>query len=135
MDPEWDKLGHGDVAPINDAVANALDAHLRRYPVIGDGRLFPDARGPSEPMNRARAANLLRKAERAAGLEKIRGLGWHGFRRAWATARTAMPLADVQRVGGWRDAVSLQRCYQGRTPRRRSRSRRWGRDGTQSAAK
>ena len=24
-----------------------------------------------------------------------------------------MPLADVQRVGGWRDAVSLQRCYQG----------------------
>ena len=40
-DPEWDKLGHGDVAPINDAVANALDAHLRRYPVIGDGWSFP----------------------------------------------------------------------------------------------
>tara|TARA_B100000470_G_scaffold144159_1_gene111802 strand:+ start:186 stop:347 length:162 start_codon:yes stop_codon:yes gene_type:complete len=43
-------------------------------------------------------------------------MGWHGFRRAWATRRKVLPVQDVMRAGGWRDVKALQTAYQSADP-------------------
>jgi integrase len=65
----------------------------------------------TRPMNKLLAGYYLKRAEKAAGLSAVKRLGWHGFRRAWATQRKALPLADVMRAGGWRDVKALQEAY------------------------
>jgi hypothetical protein len=39
-------------------------------------------------------------------------LGFHAYRRKWATERKHLPLKDVAKAGGWLDTRSLQLCYQ-----------------------
>ena len=39
-------------------------------------------------------------------------LGFHAYRRKWATERKHLPLKDVAEAGGWLDTRSLENCYQ-----------------------
>jgi hypothetical protein len=39
-------------------------------------------------------------------------LGFHSYRRKWATERKHLPLRDVAEAGGWLDTRSLEQCYQ-----------------------
>ena len=39
-------------------------------------------------------------------------LGFHAYRRKWATEREHLPLKDVAEAGGWLDTRSLEQCYQ-----------------------
>src|SRR5215216_5129199 len=39
-------------------------------------------------------------------------LGFHAYRRKWATERKHLPVKDVAEAGGWLDTRSLQECYQ-----------------------
>jgi hypothetical protein len=39
-------------------------------------------------------------------------LGFHAYRRKWATERKHLPLKDVAEAGGWLDTRSLELCYQ-----------------------
>ncbi len=39
-------------------------------------------------------------------------LGFHAYRRKWATERKHLPLKDVAEAGGWLDTRSLEQCYQ-----------------------
>ena len=39
-------------------------------------------------------------------------LGFHAYRRKWATERKHLPVKDVAEAGGWLDTRSLEQCYQ-----------------------
>ena len=39
-------------------------------------------------------------------------IGFHAYRRKWATERKHLPVKDVAEAGGWLDTRSLDRCYQ-----------------------
>ena len=39
-------------------------------------------------------------------------VGFHAYRRKWATERKHLPVKDVAEAGGWLDTRSLERCYQ-----------------------
>lgn len=109
--PEFDKKGYRDVSPIGEAMRDVLTAYIKRRRVIGDGWLFTMPTDAERPMNKLLAGYYLRRAETRAGVPHIPRLGWHGFRRAWATQRKHLPLADVMRAGGWRDLKALQEAY------------------------
>ena len=55
---------------------------------------------------------MARQAEQLAQLAHLPHRGWHTLRRAWATARKHLPLADAMAAGGWSDPTSLQTAYQ-----------------------
>lgn len=62
-------------------------------------------------MQYERVRRWLLEAEKLAKLPKQRGASFHAYRRAWATARKHLPLADVAAAGGWKGTEALQRCY------------------------
>ena len=47
-----------------------------------------------------------------AGLPKVVGTVWHGYRRLWARARKGLPDVDVAEAGGWSDLNCLKTAYQ-----------------------
>ncbi len=97
---------------VHPAVRDALAAHLRAHPTVGEAFLFRSPADPSRPVERHAATNWLRDAERLAELTHVKGLGFHGSRRRWATARKGLPLADVAEAGGWtKDSAALLTCY------------------------
>ena len=56
--------------------------------------------------------DLWLKAERAAGLERKEGRGWHSLRRKFATEMMHEPLKVLCKLGGSRDAETVLNCYQ-----------------------
>lgn len=98
---------------VHPAVRTALVALLRERPAVGEAFLFPAPADAAQPVDRHAATNWLIEAEQLAGLEHVKGLGFHGSRRRWATARKGLPLADVAEAGGWtKDSSALLTCYQ-----------------------
>ena len=53
-----------------------------------------------------------KRAEKLAGLELIRWLGWHSLRRRFATDLKQIPLRDLCDLGGWKDPDTVVKCYQ-----------------------
>ena len=53
-----------------------------------------------------------KRAEKLAGLEPIRWLGWHSLRRRFATDLKQIPLRDLCDLGGWKDPDTVVKCYQ-----------------------
>lgn len=101
------------LVPVHPAVRHALVAHLRERPAVGAALLFASPTDPTRPVDRHAATNWLLDAERLAGVEHVPGLGFHGLRRRWASARKGLPLADVAETGGWtKDSAALLTCYQ-----------------------
>jgi integrase-like protein len=109
---ETDKMGKAWSAPITAAVRAALERVLRERPGIGAAYLFPSPAHPDRPVPYDVARRWLLEAERLAELPKQRGSLWHAYRRAWATSRKHLPLADVAQAGGWESTETLARCYQ-----------------------
>ena len=58
----------------------------------------------------------VRRAERRAGLPKLRGSTAHAYRQLWASERKNLPDVDVAAAGGWKDTRSLQTSYQEADP-------------------
>lgn len=113
---EWDKQGFESIAPIGQALRREIDAYVRQNPAVGEAWLFPYHRRPGEPVPKYVADWWLGQAEKVAGLPHLERGGWHAFRRAWATARRALPIQDVMVAGGWRDVKALQTAYQQADP-------------------
>ena len=113
---EFDKCKYLDFAPLPEGARVPLEAYLRRHPSVGEAWLFPANRDPSRALNKLAAGYYLLRAEKLAGLPHQKRGGWHGFRRAWATRRKALPVQDVMRAGGWRDVKALQTAYQSADP-------------------
>ena len=113
---EHDKVEFEDVSPIAPTVVRELGGYLRRNPRVGDAWLFTMETDATRPPSKLLAGYYLIRAEKLAGLEHQPRGGWHAFRRAWATARKALPVQDVMAAGGWRDVKALQTAYQGADP-------------------
>ena len=109
---ESDKMGKGWSAPLSTSTRAALDRVLRERPGIGSAYLFPSPLHPGRPVPYDMARRWLLEAERLAAVPKQEGSLWHAYRRAWATARKHLPVADVAQAGGWESTETLQRCYQ-----------------------
>lgn len=108
---ETDKEGFLFITPIGAPARAALDEYQRRSPRLGDVALFP-APGRDGPISFERASTWLRRAERAAGMPKLRGGLWHAYRRLWASERKHLPDRVVAEAGGWRDTRALKTSYQ-----------------------
>ena len=113
---EADKEGVAWIVPIPELLRAELAAYIKARGFIGDALLFHAVRDVASPVSKETAFYWLRQAEQRAKLQHQHRGGWHALRRAWATARKAMPLQDVMAAGGWRDATSLQRAYQHSDP-------------------
>lgn len=113
---EHDKLGNEHVTPINKLAHEALKRISHERPGIGAAWVFPADTDPSQPVDRHLASRWFRKAEKRAGVEHVRGRGYHSFRRGWASARKHLPDVDVAAAGGWKDTASLKECYQHADP-------------------
>ncbi len=102
---------HEHVAPMTALVREALERARSERPAIAGAWLFPSPRDTTQPLDRYVLNRWLRKAEKLAALPHLKGGSWHPFRRGWATQRKHFPLADVAKLGGWRDEATLQKCY------------------------
>jgi hypothetical protein len=96
-------------------VREVLDGRARDAVMAGRradrGYVFPSPADPTKPMDRWYASRLLRRAERRARVPKLGSL-WHAYRRKWGTERKHLPVQDVARAGGWKDAHTLATIYQ-----------------------
>jgi hypothetical protein len=95
-----------------DTLREELQAFRVRMGGAFGGLLFPSVQDREVPLRRDVLSKWLLQAEGKAGLPKLDGSVWHCYRRAWATSRKALPVADVAAAGGWSDVGTLLRCYQ-----------------------
>jgi integrase len=109
---EFDKVDNDHTVPINAAAQEAIAALRSRAPGLGAAWLFPSPSDPTHPLDRHLVSRWLRRAEQLAGIEHVKGRGWHSFRRAWASARKHSSDVDVAVAGGWKDTATMKRCYQ-----------------------
>lgn len=113
---DTDKMGKEWDAPITRAVRDELATRLEIARLTGGGTpdalLFPAPGDASVAVTKDLAGKWLRRAERLAKLERVPGLGWHAYRRAWATVRKGLPDVDVAAAGGWSDTRALKTAYQ-----------------------
>lgn len=109
---ENDKIENDHVVPMSEVARDSLLNSFRQGPGVGAAWVFPSDTDPSRSVDRHLASRWLRRAEKLAGIEHVRGRGWHSFRRAWASARKHLPDVDVAAAGGWKDTATMKRCYQ-----------------------
>ena len=107
-----DKTGRETSVPIAEAVRRAIDRVLAERPGVGAAYLFPSPIDPQRPVRRELAADWLQRAEKLAGVPRLKGGQWHAYRRKWATERKHLPDVDVAAAGGWSELSSLKRAYQ-----------------------
>src|SRR5512146_2758414 len=117
---EYDKQGVERITPISDLVRAELDRYLADSARVGESWLFPADADPKEgeepqPLSRSTATNWIMKAERLAGVPKLRGGLWHAYRRLWATERKTLPDVDVAEAGGWTGTKAMKLSYQQHT--------------------
>jgi integrase len=74
--------------------------------------VLPSPKDSSKPCSRHLVKNWWYRAEEAAKLEHVKGLGWHGLRRKFATELKEIPLKDLCRLGGWKSPDTILKCYQ-----------------------
>ena len=113
---ESDKQGYDTLAPLSERARMELDAYMVKSPRLGDAWLFPSPRKDAGPSRSDVASKWLLRAEKLAGLPKLRGGIWHPYRRLWASERKNLPDADVAAAGGWRDTRALRLSYQHADP-------------------
>ncbi|MCC7131798.1 MAG: tyrosine-type recombinase/integrase [Gemmatimonadales bacterium] len=109
---ENDKEGIAMWVPMSGQVAEAGKRAIAIANAEGVGYLFTTSRRPNQPWSRFYARDLLEKTEKRAKLEPLEGGDFHPYRRAWATARKHLPVADVAAAGGWKSPMTVLRHYQ-----------------------
>jgi integrase len=109
---ESEKSGYAHSTPMSQAAWVILEEARQLKPGIGDAPVLPAVRDPSQPALPYYMRDLWLKAERAAGLERKKGRGWHSLRRKFATELMNEPLKVLCKLGGWRDAETVLNCYQ-----------------------
>jgi len=104
---ELDKKRRTWVVPLPRVAEQALLKHRMNVQAIGSALLFPMRKDSSRAVTRHLAADWLKRAYKAAGVERPKQGLWHPFRRKWATDRKDLPLKDVAAAGGWRDVATM----------------------------
>jgi integrase len=98
---EFDKRGRERKVPLPATLVAEIRSLQTRLGAIGQSWLFPTKSG-DETWPRELFDQLVRRAEREAELEHLKGGLWHPFRRKWATERKHLPIPDVKAAGGWK---------------------------------
>ena len=101
---EYHKMRVSRVTPIGRQLREEIDRYLNVWDA--------EARANEKRTTRHMANAMLRRAEALAGLPKVRGAGWHAFRRGWATSRKDLPDVDVAEAGGWKGTKAMKLSYQ-----------------------
>jgi integrase len=107
-----DNKKHEHVLAMNKAASTALHAWQKETASIGSAWVFPSVTDEDKALERHVTKKWLARAETLAKLDHLKHVGWHMFRRGWATARKHFPLKDVAEAGGWGDTASVMKCYQ-----------------------
>ena len=98
--------------PVTAEALAALEEARQINPGNGDVPVLPAPWDPSTSFSRARAYVWWNRAERLAGLKRMRGRGWHSLRRKFACDLMDLPLKVLCELGGWKEAQTVLRCYQ-----------------------
>lgn len=107
-----DKMRNEHLTPLTEAAEQALREARQERPALGDAWVFPAPKDSSKPCSRHLMRDWWRQAEDAADLEHVRGLGWHGIRRKFATELKDASLKDLSALGGWKESRTVLECYQ-----------------------
>lgn len=107
-----DKMRRDWVVPFPRELLDEVRRFRIKLGGIFGGLLFPSRNDPEKPLDRHAFRVALITAEQHAGLPKLDGSSWHAYRRAWASSRKHLSLADVAAAGGWKDARTLLGIYQ-----------------------
>jgi hypothetical protein len=67
-------------------------------------------------MSRHLARDWWDRTEKAAGIARVPGRGWHSLRRKFATELKGANLKDLCALGGWKDHNTILKCYQQADP-------------------
>ena len=105
---DTDKQGNEYTTPIGPLARAALDRALGDRPGIGNACIFPSPKDPAVPVPCHLCDKWLRKAERLAGVEPLEQGLWHPYRRRFATELWDQPDRVVTKLGGWKDARTLE---------------------------
>jgi integrase len=108
-----DKKNFDHTTPLSPIAVDALREAQRRSGRIGEAAIFASFEELEDEAARQKALDWWARLERAAGLPRIKGRGWHSLRRNYATEfkHGAIPLVDVAASGGWKGTTTLQRRY------------------------
>lgn len=109
---DTDKMGYEHETPLTEAAVRALRAARRANPGIGDVWVLPAPEDAEKHCSRHVLRDWWLRAEEKAELPHIKGLGWHGLRRKFATELKEIPLKDLCALGGWKDPQTILKCYQ-----------------------
>ncbi len=109
---EHEKTGFEHRTPVTAEALAALEEARQINPGNGDAPVLPAPWDPSRCFSRARAYVWWNRAERLAGLKRMRGRGWHSLRRKFACDLMDLPLKVLCELGGWKEAQTVLRCYQ-----------------------
>lgn len=111
---EQDKIGYEHVTPMVEAARGALLRHRERCWANGMGSewVFPAPGDPTQPMSRRLARDWWERTEKAAGLARTPGRGWHSLRRKFATELKGASLKDLCALGGWKGHQTVLNRYQ-----------------------
>ncbi len=105
--PETDKTERSNIEPVSREARAALDRYMARHARNGDAPLFPSPRTDGKPLDRGTLYKWLMKAERLAGLPKLKKGAWHPYRRLLATDSRGLPDKDIMQAAGWKSAKTL----------------------------
>lgn len=107
-----DKMRNEHLTPLTETADEALREARRKRPALGDTWVFPAPKDSSKPCSRHLMRDWWFQAEDAADLEHVKGLGWHGIRRKFATELKDASLKDLSALGGWKESRTVLECYQ-----------------------
>ena len=109
---EADKIGNEHLTPMTDIARQAVEDARRQAPGIGDAPILPGVKQRAKPVGTDLARDWLQKAQVLAKLPPERGRGWHAFRRNFASELRHVGLRDLCDLGGWKDPMTVVKCYQ-----------------------
>jgi hypothetical protein len=97
---------------MTEAARAAIEDAQRRAPGIGGVPVLPGLSDRAKPISTALARDWIQRAQVLAGFEIEKGRGWHAFRRNFASELRHVGLRDLCDLGGWKDPMTVVKCYQ-----------------------
>ena len=101
---EFDKGGRDEWVPVPAVVRGLVEDALARPEVRESGWLFPEGRmefddARAKPMRADSIIRALHAAEKALGIKRVKGRGFHGMKRLHVTKGLQVAGGDATRVG------------------------------------
>ena len=109
---EHDKMKQEHSTPLLPEQVATIERLRREASAIGDAWVFPSPHDPTTPVPRRTLSHWWERLERAAGLARVSGRGWHSLRRKFADEYDALPPSHLMNLGGWKSYKTVVEIYQ-----------------------